>query len=444
MLFIKGILSRIFSFSTNGSNIVNACVCRAWSNEALSIIWYDIDAYALIALLAPLETGSRLLKFSRAIQEDDWLRFNEYAWRVRKIAFQRHINYDPSMFDQIKIHTGSLTPNLETLSFNSDARLLHVVISLFGHTSVHRLTLGRNTVDNFGIHFGAPENALLAFERILSKTPRLRTFEVSMSYNEYEYSVLLHPFSSTVCSLKHLQVVKIPAFWLTDPVIDALAILPRLRYIELGRSAASSSACLTRVPDNIKGYFPSLEILHFEMSFSQATLWLSQPHFPKTLISLALCSSLYAAGVDDSSGWGRFLEKVSAELCNLRQLQVTSTNDDGDDGHTPHPFGTLQPLLSLSKLEHLTLRAMRGFKLDQTQLVTLLRAFPYLKSLEIPQSTRVDLSCLAEIAPIAPNLQILQLNWHTPSSVTTLPDVDTSLPRLKTFSGSLSTALPLI
>lgn len=60
-LSIRDVLSRIFSYSTKRSNIVNACVCKAWSNEALSVNWYDIDASALINLLAPLEMESRLL-----------------------------------------------------------------------------------------------------------------------------------------------------------------------------------------------------------------------------------------------------------------------------------------------------------------------------------------------------------------------------------------------
>ncbi|KAJ8697425.1 hypothetical protein PTI98_004233 [Pleurotus ostreatus] len=440
-LTMRGVLSRIFSYSTKGSNVVNACVCKAWSNEALSVNWYDIDASVLINMLAPLEMESRLLRFSRAIKDDDWLRFDKYAWRVRKIAFQRNINYEHSVFDQIKSHAADPTPRLKILSFDIDARLLHVVISLFGRTSVQSLTLGKNTVDNFGLHFGAHEKASMASECVLFKMPHLRTFEVSMSYNEYENPVLLPPFTSIVCSLTYLEIVKIPAFWLTDSVIDALAILPRLRYVELGRSAASSNASFTTVPDGIKGYFPSLEILHFHMSFTQASMWVSLPHFPKALVSLALCSTLYESDAVDSHGWPHFIEIVGAELCHLRQLQVTSPDDNG---HTPHPFETLRPLLSLSNLQHLTLRTKRGIELEEKQLVTLLQAFPLLESLEIPQSTLVDLSCLAEIAPISRNLRVLELNWHTPPSLATLPDVQTPLSQLKTFSGSISTALPLV
>lgn len=341
----------------------------------------------------------------------------------------------------MEIHAADLTPNLKILSFNIDARLLYVVTSLFGRTSVQSLTLGENTVDNFGLHFGAHEKALMASQCILVKMPHLRTIEVSMSYDEYENPVLLQPLTSIVCSLTYLEIIKIPAFWLTDSVIDALAILPRLRYLELGQSAASSNAYFTTVPDEIKGYFPSLEILHFHMSFSQASMWVYLPHFPKALISLALCSTLYESDAVNSHGWPRFIEIVGAELCHLRQLQVTSPHDSG---HIPHPFETLHPLLSLSNLQHLTLRAKRGIELEQKQLVTLLQAFPLLESLEIPQSTLVDLSCLAEIAPISRNLRVLALNWHTPPSVTTLPDVETPLSQLKTFSGSISTALPLV
>ncbi|KAL4255191.1 hypothetical protein AB1N83_012904, partial [Pleurotus pulmonarius] len=92
-LSIKELLSRIFSYSTAKGNASNALVCRAWSNEALSIIWSTVDILHLIRLLAPLENRYSW-RFSRDLHAEDWSRFDLYAWRVRVLNIDPASKYD--------------------------------------------------------------------------------------------------------------------------------------------------------------------------------------------------------------------------------------------------------------------------------------------------------------------------------------------------------------
>jgi hypothetical protein len=38
-------------------NAANACVCKSWSDIALSVLWRDVDLWRLVRLLGPLKKG---------------------------------------------------------------------------------------------------------------------------------------------------------------------------------------------------------------------------------------------------------------------------------------------------------------------------------------------------------------------------------------------------
>lgn len=58
VLLIPELLRRIFEFSPAKSNVSHACVCKNWSEEALSVLWSNMEAYPLFALLVPMTVGS--------------------------------------------------------------------------------------------------------------------------------------------------------------------------------------------------------------------------------------------------------------------------------------------------------------------------------------------------------------------------------------------------
>ncbi len=48
-------LRRIFELSTDLTNRSNALVCKDWCEEALSVVWSNVDAHRLFSLLAPMK-----------------------------------------------------------------------------------------------------------------------------------------------------------------------------------------------------------------------------------------------------------------------------------------------------------------------------------------------------------------------------------------------------
>ncbi len=62
-LLIPELLRRIFELSTDWANRSNALVCKVWCEEALSVLWSDVEAPQLFGLLAPMKLeGSEVSK----------------------------------------------------------------------------------------------------------------------------------------------------------------------------------------------------------------------------------------------------------------------------------------------------------------------------------------------------------------------------------------------
>src|ERR1700729_1450641 len=57
VLTIPELLYPVFRFLDHHSNATNACVCKAWSSIAVSVLWNDVDLWRLVSLLDPLKNG---------------------------------------------------------------------------------------------------------------------------------------------------------------------------------------------------------------------------------------------------------------------------------------------------------------------------------------------------------------------------------------------------
>ncbi|KDQ25230.1 hypothetical protein PLEOSDRAFT_1113370 [Pleurotus ostreatus PC15] len=104
----------------------NALVSKRWSNEALSVLWYELDSLApLLALLAPLKLvdNKNLYKFDRHVRPGDWVIFHKYSWRVHTVvADERSADFPASVFIDIAMSRppGDLLPNLSRLTYVDD------------------------------------------------------------------------------------------------------------------------------------------------------------------------------------------------------------------------------------------------------------------------------------------------------------------------------------
>ncbi|KAF4583639.1 hypothetical protein EYR38_002394 [Pleurotus pulmonarius] len=93
------LLTRILEYCTeyDGQTYRNALVSRTWSDEALSILWSELDSFIpLLKLLGPMslvdQEGDRESRFryDRLIRPQDWAVFRRYSWRIREIC---HLEY---------------------------------------------------------------------------------------------------------------------------------------------------------------------------------------------------------------------------------------------------------------------------------------------------------------------------------------------------------------
>jgi len=54
VLFIPELLQTILSFMDRSDNVINACVCKQWSETALDLIWREVTNLSrLVTLLRP-------------------------------------------------------------------------------------------------------------------------------------------------------------------------------------------------------------------------------------------------------------------------------------------------------------------------------------------------------------------------------------------------------
>ncbi|KAF7433807.1 hypothetical protein PC9H_005773 [Pleurotus ostreatus] len=445
-LSIRELLFRIFLYSTNQSNAVNARVCKLWSNEALSINWYSIEADVLLNLLEPLEETSSLWPFGISSTEA-WARFDEYAWRVRVLSFPPDVDYPYTIFDQvlnIKFERNRpLVHNLTAVSIDIEPDLVHRIINLFGHTSVRKLTLGPYIFDDFWGCSEPLETALKIFKSALINMPSIRTFRVSGYDESEESSTVVQAFASIVGGIDKLEEVQIPAFWLTDPVVDALAALPVLRSLEIHTADTPSPAQFTTIPAIGEDYFPSLEALSIDIDCTQAVKWFAHPRFPKTLTALFFyLPELEGSATTDA--WTHLLTVIGSQLRHLRTLRHEHQYHVFRLPGAPHSFDTLRPLLSLSDLRDVSLETGHDMTIAPNELVALFNALPRLKHLYIPHTAPVDIACLADIAPVAQQLHTLTLSWRTPASPAALPRAHRPFAHLTRIDGALRCGLPAI
>src|ERR1700683_5264536 len=58
VLTIPEMLNLVFSFLKPQFNVANACICKSWSDIALSVLWRNVhDLWRLVRLLGPLKKG---------------------------------------------------------------------------------------------------------------------------------------------------------------------------------------------------------------------------------------------------------------------------------------------------------------------------------------------------------------------------------------------------
>ncbi|KAL4257253.1 hypothetical protein AB1N83_012624 [Pleurotus pulmonarius] len=249
------ILKRIFELSTDSANRSNALVCKGWCEEALSVVWSDVDAHRLFALLAPMKLEDCERYFSRDLEDGDWDRFEVYSWRVRSLRFATHSFVGRDI--RPARHPGNLSPTQP---------LLGAVVYIFCRTSWLYITPPSNTrvfplfahasVRTLEVHleFGGRNVGLLAcnierFRCIIPHDPSWSTI------------------SSALRNLQSLKELTISNVRLDLDTFHTLASLPYLRSVTTCKLPADISATAKDSKVFPSNPFPSLEELDVHIDF---------------------------------------------------------------------------------------------------------------------------------------------------------------------------------
>ncbi|KAH9952038.1 hypothetical protein B0H21DRAFT_705158 [Amylocystis lapponica] len=122
-----------------------ARTCRAFTDPALDLLWQDLDTIIYLLNVTHVVGPLYLIKIHGQcdrISDNEWMRFQYYARRVRCLSPHGAVRIDDSVFIELSRHTNgnSLLPSLEYLKWTAILSSQISTLSLIG-PSLRRLDL---------------------------------------------------------------------------------------------------------------------------------------------------------------------------------------------------------------------------------------------------------------------------------------------------------------
>ncbi|KAL4256740.1 F-box domain-containing protein [Pleurotus pulmonarius] len=406
-LLIPELLRRIFELSTDWANRSNALVCKDWCEEALSVLWSDVEARQLFGLLAPMKLEGSERYFSRDLEDEDWDRFEVYSWRVRSLRFATYLLVDwderpapkfrQSVFDEIALgrRRVDFLPNLVAL-YNPPSNTR--VFPLFAHASVRTLEIR--------LEFGGRNVGLLA--------SRMRNIESLACVIPHDPS--WSSISSALQNLQSLKELTISSGCLDLETFHTLASLPYLRSVTTCKLPADTSATSKGSKVFPSNPFPSLKELDVHIDFPTAIEWLPIASHTRALRSLKIQSPSNESGAD----YLHLTNLIGSTCTSLETLELERAGVGSLENAIP-----ADKRCGLESLTNLTSLHLRAFDAPSPlEFERLLEPLPKLESLSINGGLRkTPLYSLAVISRRCKNLTNLKLDVDTaPRPVNTQPE----------------------
>lgn len=317
----------------------------------------------------------------------------------------RHLS--ESLFQELALSRPNLLilPNLHTLSWTvSRPRFLRAAL-LFFHPSVplKNLTLhitrqdGAKTFDSF-------------LQTLEERVPQLQTFSLDIPRPVGEYTT---HFTNFLSKSRALTSVTLPHFFLSNTVLEALALLPHIESITLRkRDHIGASADVTGSPLCIPSsfnHFQSLRHLSIDCSLSALSPFICEASPRLQLNSLHVSSVSF----ETPNAIHNFLLTLPAGAPNLETLMLalltlSVTNVPHTIEVTLH---TLTPVFSLKKLEAFGITYNQPLALSTADVEVIARSLPNIKRLYLCESsydthdraaTTLGLDCLLSFAKYCP------------------------------------------
>ncbi|KAF4564930.1 hypothetical protein EYR40_011104 [Pleurotus pulmonarius] len=430
------ILWRIFEYSDSSQNYHNALVSKIWSNEALSILWRNLDLLLpLLSLLGPMTLVSKqhelpYYKYVRLIRSEDWAVFRRYSSRVRSIRHMwPHPSFSDSVFMDIIIASRvsfsfELLPNLQRLS-SDDNPFIEKWMPLFINKSLSALYIHAS---------GSADMHLLT--RTLSHLPNLCPNLRGLSLMTELQLDDAPQFDEALSSLLLLQEISISSTLLSLSTVNTLAHLPHLEIFTIIADDIDEEWTLPAMP--LPDAFPSLTTFSSETVGFRCIASFLEAYEPRELRTL----HVHSVSTESHTTYHSVFAAVASACPNIKDicLQILIA------GHieVSHQFST--PLLSVIPCHILDLTSLElgsppPLKLDVDCMKTLLTALPSLHTLKLVETTgppTLPLSALSELAPLCPGMRFLTLYVDTKHVSASAPPDGAIFPCLEVLDVLLS------
>ncbi|KAF4591290.1 hypothetical protein EYR40_009893 [Pleurotus pulmonarius] len=286
----------VCEYCSSRENYDNALVSKTWSNEALSVLWRDLESLdPLLKLLAPLKVvEDDHYAFKRHIRASDWETFQKYSWRVHSLRDHFDPGFGFSTFLDIAMSSRpstALLPNLRQLSYHDDEPSFRF-IPLLIPTSLNYLQLhlmhddtDKQPITSRDTLVYLPKKAMKLEHLVLTVWTAVK----AETADKLQLNVVLP-------ALPELKLVEISPCLLTPSCLRALARLHGLQ-----------SLTIPRIEDRTQ---PSLNVIRSPDS----------SYKPRALRSISV-SSYETEGVDSFT---RLLDVIALAYPTVEDISLTS------------------------------------------------------------------------------------------------------------------------
>ncbi|KAG0698783.1 hypothetical protein DFH29DRAFT_939829 [Suillus ampliporus] len=412
VLFIPELLDIILSFMDGDDHIINACVCKQWSEIALDFIWREVDNLPrLLTLLRPYKTKGKYHFFDGLPDARDWARFQKYANRVRTLRFEqdRDMDYSGLLDDMARTRTTlEMLPSLHTLEWVFEDIDCMERATLFMHQRVKHLIIS------------APPFRYKAkasfFADICVRVPHLHSLDLRIPYRaEYIEPAILE----LLRGLPDLKKIIFPEFFLTSTVVAELSRMKHINIVQFEygyeQGFGDEKDVDSFAPVLEQGAFPAVWDLAITARLGDVMQFMNADFAPINLTSLYI--NTYVEHKPEELH--TLLVTLSERCRRLSQLYILlSHHVTGQLELVPAnqiTFNTLRPLLSFPNL--VTFQVMHKYPVNITleEIEELASRWPSLENLTLNEEPLVmhdftlDLRALVPFARHCPKLRRLGL-----------------------------------
>lgn len=442
-----------------------ACVCSAFTNPALDVLWRDTNFENLVNVLrssvqqfgsgGPLQTdfpvyvcrsllwdrmaqlmSRQLLKAN--IEPREWARFISYSKRV-KYAYVDITRFHSSLFVHLSRQNDGkpLLPAVQELVWNQPGPL-DTNILFFVSPTVRTLNMYNST--DVGWHNGSEQCTGadsvfgVTLRELLSRVPYLEEADLSC----VEHSSFLVP---TISSCRALRTLKISIGWIDDDLDDDF--MPTLYQLKSLVSLSLSEFKMRRVQTSGRGALSLLERLHLRADI------LSITHLLPAISAPSLRSLRVNGDAENNNSSFHQLQSLVAAMSGwstLKDAEIVVTNGNWR-GVGISIAGFMGPLLKMPQLEDVSFHLQPPYFLPMftTEDVRVMaEAWPKLRSLSISLGVigdRPALDSIIHFAQHCPQLKRLTLppfDCRTLNALDSYPILSHGLESLLFCQGSLN------